>query len=148
MADGIELLGFDELLSKLQKMVDNTNKYENKAIRDGADIVLKAQKDIVSREAHDTGKLEETLKTGRISTKQGVKSIGIGIQKDDNSEVFYGKFINWGFIRTTKGPKGVKKVIGPVLGIYFMERSIEENRKAIVEAMKNAIKEGINSAKR
>lgn len=142
MADNIELLGLDQLMEKLKKMVENTNKYENKALRDGADIVLKAQKDIVNREAHDTGKLEETLKTGRISTKQGVKSIGIGIQKDDNSEVFYGKFINWG--RTLKTKNGTKTFNG----IQFMERSIAENKKQVVEAMKSAIREGINNAKR
>lgn len=142
MSDNLELLGLDELMKKFKKMVDNTSKYENKALRDGADIVLNAQKDIVRIEAHDTGKLEETLKTGRISTKQGVKSIGIGIQKDDNSEVFYGKFINWG--RTLKTKNGVKTYPG----IHFMERSILENKAKVIEAMKNAIKEGINNAKR
>lgn len=137
----IELQGLDELLNKLSKMSDNVNKYQNQALHKGADIVEQSQKDIVDREAYDTGKLKEGLKKGNISTRKGVKAISIGIQKDDNSEIFYGKFINWG--RTLSTKKGTKTYPG----IHFMERSIEENKDKVLNAMKNTIKEAIDNAK-
>lgn len=134
--------GFDSLLSKLEKINANVNRVQNKALHAGADIVEKAQKDIVEREAYDTGKLQEGLKKGRITTRNGVKSISIGIQKDNNSSIFYGKFINWGWTQETK--RGVKVHNG----IHFMERSKDENKGQILNAMKSTIKEAIDNAKR
>ena len=150
MASGMELQGLDELLNKLKAIGDNVDKYEDKALKDAADIVEQSQKDIVQREALDTGKLRDGLKKGRVTTKQGVKSISIGIQKSDNSKIFYGKFINWGFTRRKqqKRSRNRREVIEVVPGINFMERSIAENKSKVIEAMKSAIKEGIDSAKR
>lgn len=146
MSSGMELQGLEELLNKFKVIGDNVDKYEDKALKNAADIVEQSQKDIVQREALDTGRLRDGLKKGRITNKQGIKSISIGIQKSDNSKIFYGKFINWGFTRKTKGKNS--RVIGTVPGIHFMERSIAENKSKVIEAMKSAIKEGIDSAKR
>lgn len=141
MSVEMKLEGLDSISSKLEKMNGNVNKAQNKALHAGADIVEKAQKDIVRREAYDTGQLHDGLKKGRITTKNGVKSISIGIQKDDNSSIFYGKFINWGWTKKTK--KGVKVYSG----IHFMERSKEENKDRILNTMKSVIKEAIDNAK-
>lgn len=142
MSVEMKLEGLDSILPKLEKMNVNVNKAQNKALHAGADIVLQAQKDIVRREAYDSGQLYDNLKKGNISTRQGIKSISIGIQKNDNSKIFYGKFINWGWTQKTK--KGV--IVHN--GIHFMERSKDENKEQILDAMKSAIKEAINSAKR
>lgn len=135
----LELQGLDELMAKLEKMNANINKVQNQALREAAKPILESQKQNVPKDTH---KLEEGLKIGRISTKQGVKTITIGIHKKDNPKLFYGRFQNWGY--TLKSKKGVKVIPGK----FFIERSKTENKDEVINIMKATIKEGIDNAKR
>ena len=135
----LDLQGLDQLMAKLEKMNTNVNKVQNQALREAAKPVLESQKQNVPKDTH---KLEKGLKIGRISTKQGVKTITIGIHGKDNPDLFYGKFQNWGY--TVKSKKGVKVIPGK----FFIERSKEENKDEVINIMKATIKEGIDNAKR
>lgn len=93
----IELIGMDSILSKVQQMGKAAKDIEVKAIEEAGKVILDAAKDnLKSQVKTRTGNLEEGLKMSPIKGSVGRRYILIGIQKDDNSDIFYGKFFEWG----------------------------------------------------
>jgi HK97 gp10 family phage protein len=125
MAD-IKLDGVDELLNKLQQLGANISSLENKALKNAAEPVLEDAKANVPVK---TGKLQRGLKTSGIKTKDGIKYVLVGVDRSDNSKIFYGKFIEFGTSKMSARP--------------FLEPAYEKNKKEIVEAIKNTLKEGL-----
>lgn len=125
MAD-IELKGVDEILDKLQRIGTNVSSLENKALKNAAEPVLESAKANVPVR---TGKLKKGLKISNIKRKNGVKYIQVGVDRGDNSEVFYGKFIEFGTSKMPAHP--------------FLQPAFEKNKSAIKEKIAETLKEGL-----
>ena len=125
MAD-IELTGVDEILNKLQQMGANINGLENKALRNAAEPVLKDAKANVPVR---TGKLKKGLKVTNVKKKEGVKYILVGVDRGDNSEIFYGKFIEFGTSKMSARP--------------FLQPAYEKNKDNIQKTIANTLKGGL-----
>lgn len=122
----IELQGVDEILNKLQSIGVNVGKLENKALRNAAKPVLEDAK--VNAPVR-TGKLKKGLKITRVKKKEGVKYILVGVDRGDNSEIFYGKFIEFGTSKMTARP--------------FMQPAYEKNKDNIKRTIAETLKEGL-----
>lgn len=92
MAD-MELEGMDSLIRKLDDMGKAGTRIENKALKKAGQIIVNEAKNNVSVR---TGKLKEGLKVSGVRKKGGNKFVLAGIQKGDNSKIFYGKFLEFG----------------------------------------------------
>lgn len=126
MSVEVNMSGMDELLQKLETMGNKAGRIENQALKKAAETVLDSAKDKVPI---DTGKLKDTLDIGKVKTKDGVKYIEVGITKGDNSEIYYGKFIEWG---TSKRP-----------ATPYLQPAYEENIRKVEEIIKQELKEGL-----
>ncbi|MCD2347187.1 HK97-gp10 family putative phage morphogenesis protein [Clostridium guangxiense] len=122
----IELTGVDEILNRLQQMGENVGRLENKALKNAAGPVLEDAKANVPIR---TGKLKEGLKIGKIKNKDGVKYILVGVDRGDNSEIFYGKFIEFGTSKRAAHP--------------FLQPAYEKNKNRIKEIIAATLKEGL-----
>ncbi|KOF56120.1 phage protein, HK97 gp10 family [Clostridium sp. DMHC 10] len=122
----IELTGVDEILNRLQQMGENVVRLENKALKNAAEPVLEDAKANVPIR---TGKLKEGLKIGKIKNKDGVKYILVGVDRGDNSEIFYGKFIEFGTSKRAAHP--------------FLQPAYEKNKNRIKEIIAATLKEGL-----
>lgn len=95
MSNEIDFTCVEDYKKKLEEMGKKSIKLEDKAITAGAEIILKEMK-TTSSFSDRTGKLREGLSISKPSKVKGARVVKIGIQKDDNSEIFYGKFIEYG----------------------------------------------------
>ncbi|APM39929.1 HK97-gp10 family putative phage morphogenesis protein [Clostridium kluyveri] len=125
MAD-IELTGVDEILNKLQQMGTNISRLENKALKNAAEPVLEDAKANVPVR---TGKLKKGLKITNVKKEEGVKYILVGVDRGDNSEIFYGKFIEFGTSKMSARP--------------FLQPAYEKNKDNIQKTIANTLKEGL-----
>ncbi|WP_333861535.1 HK97-gp10 family putative phage morphogenesis protein [Clostridium sp.] len=125
MAD-IELTGVDEILNKLQQMGANISRLENKALRNAAEPVLEDAKANVPVR---TGKLKKGLKITNVKKKEGIKYILVGVDRGDNSEIFYSKFIEFGTSKMSARP--------------FLQPAYEKNKDNIQKTIANTLKEGL-----
>ena len=124
--DNIELSGVDEILNRLQQIGANVSRLENQALRNAAEPVLE---DAKANAPVRTGKLKEGLKISSIKTKEGMKYILVGVDKSDNSKIFYGKFVEFGTTKMSARP--------------FLGPAYEKNKREIVETIKDKLKEGL-----
>lgn len=122
----IELTGVDEILNKLQQMGANVGRLENKALKNAAEPVLEDAKANVPVR---TGKLKKGLKITNVKKKDGMKYILVGVDRGDNSEVFYGKFIEFGTSKMPARP--------------FLQPAYEKNKNTIRKAIAETLKEGL-----
>ena len=124
--DNIELSGVDEILNRLQQIGANVSRLENQALRNAAEPVLE---DAKANAPVRTGKLKEGLKISSIKTKEGMKYVLVGVDKSDNSKIFYGKFVEFGTTKMSARP--------------FLGPAYEKNKREIVETIKDTLKEGL-----
>ncbi|WP_123053085.1 HK97-gp10 family putative phage morphogenesis protein [Clostridium sp. JN-1] len=124
----MELQGVDELLNKLQSIGANVGRLENKALRNAAEPVLE---DVKATNAFNdrSGKLRKGLKITNVKKKEGVKYILVGIDKSDNSKIFYGKFIEFGTSKMPAKP--------------FLQPAYEKNKDNIKRTIAETLKEGL-----
>ena len=125
MAD-IELTGVDEILNKLQQMGINISRLENKALKNAAEPVLQDAKANVPVR---TGKLKKGLKITNVKKKEGVKYILVGVDRGDNSEIFYEKFIEFGTSKMSARP--------------FLQPAYEKNKDNIRKTIANTLNGGL-----
>ncbi|APM39872.1 HK97-gp10 family putative phage morphogenesis protein [Clostridium kluyveri] len=125
MAD-IELTGVDEILNKLQRIGANISRLENKALKNAAEPVLQDAKANVPVR---TGKLKKGLKITNVKKKEGVKYILVGVDRGDNSEIFYGKFVEFGTSKMSARP--------------FLQPAYEKNKDTIQKTIADTLKEGL-----
>ncbi|AKA72342.1 HK97-gp10 family putative phage morphogenesis protein [Clostridium scatologenes] len=122
----IELTGVDEILNKLQEIGANVGRLENKALKNAAEPVLEDSKANVPVR---TGKLKKGLKITNVKKKEEIKYILVGVDKGDNSEIFYGKFIEFGTSKRSAHP--------------FLQPAYEKNKNTIKEIIAETLKEGL-----
>ncbi|AOR22730.1 hypothetical protein BGI42_02945 [Clostridium taeniosporum] len=124
----MELQGVDEILNKLQSMGTNVSRLENKALRNAAEPVLEDAK--ATNAFNDrSGKLRKGLKITNVKKKEGVKYILIGIDKSDNSKIYYGKFLEFGTSKMPAKP--------------FLQPAYEKNKDNIKRTIAETLKEGL-----
>lgn len=127
MAD-IELEGVDEILNKLQQIGNNISRLENKALKNAAQPVLDDVKS--SNSFNDrSGNLRKGLKISNIKNKEGVKYVLVGVDKSDNSKIYYGKFLEFGTSKMSAKP--------------FMQPAYEKNKDNIQKTIAETLKEGL-----
>ncbi|CAH0435504.1 hypothetical protein CQ395_08750 [Clostridium neonatale] len=127
MAD-IELEGVDEILNKLQQIGNNISRLENKALKNAAQPVLDDAKS--SNAFNDrSGNLRKNLKISSIKSKEGMKYVLVGIDKSDNSKIYYGKFLEFGTSKMSAKP--------------FMQPAYEKNKDNIQKTIAETLKEGL-----
>lgn len=127
MAD-IELEGVDEILNKLQQIGTNISRLENKALKNASQPVLDDAKS--SNAFNDrSGNLRKNLKISSIKSKEGMKYVLVGIDKSDNSKIYYGKFLEFGTSKMSARP--------------FMQPSYEKNKDNIQKNIAETLKEGL-----
>lgn len=127
MAD-IELKGVDQILNKLSRMGANITRFENKALKNAAEPVLEDAK--ATNVFNDrSGRLRKGLKISGVKKKEGVKYILVGVDKSDNSKIFYGKFLEFGTSKISARP--------------FLQPAYEKNRGQIQKTIAETLKEGL-----
>lgn len=124
----IELTGVDEILNKLQQIGANVGKLENKALKNAAEPVLEDAK-ATNAFKNRSGKLRKGLKITNVKKKDGMKYIFVGVDRGDNSEVFYGKFIEFGTSKMSARP--------------FLQPAYEKNKQNIKGIIAETLKEGL-----
>ena len=133
MSNEIDFSCIDNLSKKIKELGKKGAKIENEALLKGAEVILKEMKKTTAFDDRNK-KLREGLKIDKVRTQNGVKYVKIGIQKDDNSDIFYGKFIEYG---TTNGSRSI--VAKPFMRLAF-ENKREEAKAITVNVMKGALK--------
>ncbi len=119
----------DVLLAKLENMSKQVaNNITKKALEAAAIPVLEDAKS-TSVFADRTGKLRAGLKIGKIKTKNDTKYIEIGVDKSDNSKIFYGKFIEWGTSKKAAHP--------------FLQPALERNKSRIKQIITEELRRGL-----
>lgn len=124
----IELTGVDEILNKLQQIGANLGKLENKALKNAAEPVLEDAK-ATNAFKNRSGKLRKGLKITNVKKKDGMKYILVGVDRGDNSAVFYGKFIEFGTSKMPARP--------------FLQPAYEKNKNNIKRTIAETLKEGL-----
>lgn len=99
----IELQGMQELLNSLTELGRKGSRIENKALLAAAKPILD-EATSTSAFSDVSGKLRAGLKISRVKNKGGTKHVLIGIEKGDISEIFYGKFLEFGTSRQNASP--------------------------------------------
>lgn len=120
----LELKGMDEVLKRLEEMGRKGNTVANRALKKGAEPILKEMKTLVPV---DTGRGRDSLKIGSISTKKGFKSIPIGLV--DVGDAYYLIFQEYGTSKMQAQP--------------FMAPAYEKNkdkaRKIIIDEIRREL---------
>jgi len=124
----LEVKGMQELLDKLTKLGKKGSRIENKAILAAAKPILDAA---VSTNAFRdrTGKGRAGLKINRVKSKGDTKTVLIGIEKGDISEIFYMKFLEFGTSKMSARP-----YLGP---------AYEAHKAEAIEIIKSEFKKGL-----
>ncbi|OAA94086.1 MULTISPECIES: HK97-gp10 family putative phage morphogenesis protein [Clostridium] len=128
MSVDVELTGISELIEKLQATNAKFNSVENKALKAGARPILDDMKTTKAFKDR-SGDLRDDLSIGSIRSKNGIKSIQIGIDKNDISAVYYGKFIEFGSSHEVAKP--------------FIQPAYERHKKEAVEIIKEEIRQAL-----
>ncbi|EMA7400551.1 TPA: HK97 gp10 family phage protein [Bacillus cereus] len=137
MAEGVEFLGFDRLISELEQMGLRGEKIEDKALAAGGEPIRKAISEIAPRsdspkratksEPWRTGQhLADNIRVTKAKMEGGIKTIKIGIDKADRSPFFYGKFLEWGTSKMPAQP--------------FIEPGFNSSKEAAIRAMTDILK--------
>ena len=74
------------------------------------------------------------MSISKPSKEKGKKIVKIGINKDDNSEIFYGKFIEYG---TTNGTRSISAK-------PFMRPALENKKNEAIEIAKSEIRTALD----
>lgn len=119
----------DDIYKKLDEMGETGKEAEGGALKKGANIMFS---EILARCPHsDVNHIhaKEKLKIGKLQTSKGRKFIKIGIQRDDSSEIYYLKFVEYGTCKQPARP--------------FMRPAMESKQKEVFEIMKNTVMSAI-----
>ena len=97
----MELDGIGDLLNKISSLGKAGERAENKALKKAGEVILEEAKNNVPIVS---GKLKKGLKVSGIKKSEGNKYVLVGITKEDNSEIFYGKFLEFGTSKMSAKP--------------------------------------------
>ncbi|NFJ83905.1 HK97 gp10 family phage protein [Clostridium botulinum] len=122
----MELDGMDNVIRKIEDMGKAGTRIENKALKKAGELIVEEAKNNVP---FRKGKLKEGLKVSGVRKKNGNKFVLAGIQKGDNSKIFYGKFLEFGTSKMKARP-----FMGPAY-----ESKKEEAKEIIKQELRNAL---------
>lgn len=122
----MELDGIEKLLDKINAMGKAGQRVENKALKKAGEVILEQAKNNVNVR---TERLKKGLKVSGVRNKDGRKYVLVGIQKSDNSNIFYGKFLEFG---TSKNP-----------AMPFMAPAYESRKREAIEIIKEELKSAL-----
>lgn len=132
MSNDIDFSSIENFKMRLYEMGRKGTKIADNAIIKGATVILDEMKK-ASSFSDRTGNLRKKLSISKPVTDNGRKIVKIGINKSDNSEIFYGKFIEYG--TTNRGKTITAKP--------YMRPALENKRKEALEIAKNEMKKGL-----
>ena len=128
MSTGIELQGLGELQKRIEELGRKGSRIENEALRKAAEPILDDAKRTSA--FHDqSGDLRKGLKISKVKKLSGTKYVLVGIEKGDNSNIYYGKFLEWGTSKMSARP--------------FLGPSYEKNKKEVIETLKEELRKGL-----
>ncbi|EPY2286639.1 HK97-gp10 family putative phage morphogenesis protein [Clostridium sporogenes] len=122
----MELDGMDNLIRKIEDMGKAGVRVENAALKKAGQIIVDEAKNNVPVK---TEKLKKGLKVSGVRKKGGNKFVLAGIQKGDNSKIFYGKFLEFGTSKMKARP--------------FMGPAYESKRGEAKEVIKEELRKGL-----
>lgn len=122
----MELEGMDNLIRKIEDMGKAGTRIENAALKKAGELIMEEAKNNVP---FRKGKLKEGLKVSGVRKKGGNKFVLAGIQKGDNSKIFYGKFLEFGTSKMKARP--------------FMGPAYESKKEEAKEAIKDELRRGL-----
>nr|WP_205610233.1 MULTISPECIES: HK97-gp10 family putative phage morphogenesis protein [Clostridium] len=122
----MELDGLDELIRKVQDMGKAGVRVENAALKKAGELIVEEAKNNVPVK---TEKLKKGLKVSGVRKKGGNKFVLAGIQKGDNSKIFYGKFLEFGTSKMKAQP--------------FMGPAYESKKEEAKEIIKDELRKGL-----
>jgi HK97 gp10 family phage protein len=108
----LKLEGIEDLIAEVEKLGAKGSRIENQALREAGEIVRQA----IKQEAPQrTGTLKKSIETSGVKTKDGVKHVEVGPDK----EGWYGKFVEFGTVKMKANP--------------FMARGYENSKDRAVD---------------
>lgn len=123
-----ELKGIDELRKRIEEMGRKGMAVENKALKTAGKIVEDEAKK-TSAFKDKSGKLRQGISISGVRSRKGNKHILVGIQKGDNSHIFYGKFLEYGTSKMSAKP--------------FMGPAFSSKKSEASEVLKSEIRKGL-----
>jgi HK97 gp10 family phage protein len=132
MSNGIDFSSIEQYKKKLEEMGRKGVRLEDEALTAGAEIILEEMKKTASFKDR-TENLRKGLKINKPQKIKGIRTVKIGIQKDDNSEIFYGKFIEYG---TSRGKASITAK-------PFMRPAFENKRGEALKKTREIIRKGL-----
>ncbi len=121
MAD-LKLEGIEDLIAEVEKLGAKGSRIENQALREAGEIVRQA----IKQEAPQrTGTLKKSIETSGVKTKDGVKHVEVGPDK----EGWYGKFVEFGTVKMKANP--------------FMARGYENSKDRAVDKIAEELRKGL-----
>lgn len=131
MSSTMELDGIDQIISRLESMGKASSRIEGDALKDGAQLIVDEAKNNLERNGMvRTGELIAGLKVSNMKRKGNRKYVQAGIQKGDNSNIFYGKFHEYGTS---------KMAARPFLAPAYESKKMEA-RNIIMNRLRSALK--------
>ncbi|MET7041783.1 HK97-gp10 family putative phage morphogenesis protein [Clostridium botulinum] len=122
----MELDGMDNLIRKIEDMGKAGTRIENAALKKAGELIMEEAKNNVP---FRKGKLKEGLKVSGVRKKGENKFVLVGIQKGDNSKIFYGKFLEFGTSKMKARP--------------FMGPAYESKKEEAKEVIKEELRKGL-----
>ena len=122
----MELDGMDSLIRRIEEMGKAGVRVENKALKKAGELIVEEAKSNVKVR---TEKLKKGLKVSGVRKKNGNKFVLAGIQKGDNSKIFYGKFLEFGTSKMKAQP--------------FMGPAYECKKNEAKEVIKDELRKGL-----
>lgn len=121
MAD-LKLEGIEDLIAEVEKLGAKGSRIENQALREAGEIVRQA----IKQEAPQrTGTLKKSIETSGVKTKDGVKHVEVGPDK----EGWYGEFVEFGTVKMKANP--------------FMARGYENSKDRAVDKIAEELRKGL-----
>jgi HK97 gp10 family phage protein len=118
----LKLEGIEDLIAEVEKLGAKGSRIENQALREAGEIVRQA----IKQEAPQrTGTLKKSIETSGVKTKDGVKHVEVGPDK----EGWYGKFVEFGTVKMKANP--------------FMARGYENSKDRAVDKIAEELRKGL-----
>lgn len=126
----IELEGMNELLDRINKLGEASQKIKKKALDKSGELVKESMERKAPRSNEAKKHMADYIKVSEVRNEDGVDYVQIGPNKGDNSKFFYSKFTEWG---TSKIPAQ-----------HWAEKSVLENQKEINKVITEELRKGID----
>jgi HK97 gp10 family phage protein len=128
MSVDLEVMGINELIDRVNELRNQTAKIQNQALLKAAEPLLDEAVRTTTF-TDKTGRLRKSLKIIGPRSKDKKRYVLVGIDKNDITEVFYGRFHEFG---TSHEP--ARPFLGP---------AYERHKKEALEIIKNELRQAL-----